>query len=303
MFKSVRSSRRRGAAVVALAALALAASNVLTSPAEGAAPPPRNTDACGTLISKPTGGNWQCTFVDNFDGGALNTNKWVVSSTARSGFRSGLTCYRSSSKNVVVRQGTVQLVAHDEGAPFTCTSPYGSFTTRYSGGAISTWGKFSQTYGRFEARAKYPTTTTQGAHAAFWLYPQKDNYGSWPASGEIDVAEWWSVRPDLTMPSLHYSGRDLWADSGWDCVVADATTWHTYAVDWSTTAMTFSIDGVPCFTRSWSGTGLLPAPAPFDRPFTMALTSGVGDETGTNIVSAATTLPASYIIDYVKVWR
>ena len=80
---------------------------------------------------------------------------------------------------------------------------------------VGTKGKFSQTYGRFEVRAKWPTADTSGIHGGFWMYPVENVYGRWPESGEIDVAEWWSSRPRLSLPSLHFDGRDKEVDSGW----------------------------------------------------------------------------------------
>ena len=41
-------------------------------------------------------------------------------------------------------------------------------------------------------------------------------------------------------------------------------------------------------------------PAPFDQPFIVALTQALG--VGANAVTAATPLPATTQIDYVRVW-
>lgn len=52
---------------------------------------------------------------------------------------------------------------------------------------LSTKGKKSITYGKVEVVAKMP----QGnwLWPAIWMMPEKDTYGPWPASGEIDIAE------------------------------------------------------------------------------------------------------------------
>ena len=49
---------------------------------------------------------------------------------------------------------------------------------------------FSQTYGKWEVRAKLPDLQTRGLQETLWLWPDNDiKYGAWPGSGEIDFAE------------------------------------------------------------------------------------------------------------------
>lgn len=290
--------RRRPAALVVACAL-VAGLFLALAPGSPAAPARSTSDACGPLLSKPSGGKWSCTFVDDFSGTSVDTGKWVVGETPTTGFHIGITCF--DKDNVVVRQGTLRLLAKDEGYTFRCANPYAPFNTRYTGGHVATNGHFAQAYGRFEVRAKYPATGP-GIHAGFWMYPQKQTYGAWPASGEIDVAEWWSNAPAYALPTLHYSGSTT-ADSGWGCRVADPTVFHTYTVEWERTEMRFSIDGQQCFRRSWTPDAPLVVPQPFDQPFVLVLGNGVGDATGSNAVGSSTTLPATYTVDYAKAWR
>ncbi len=292
--------------LLAIAALIGAGALAPLQPSASAGGPPAAalaSDACGAAIAKADGGAWQCTFVDEFGGSELDGSKWLLGETAWTGFWTGQTCFVRSAKNVAVRRGSLQLTTRREPKPFLCQSPSGSFTTQYTGGHVATRDRFAQTYGRFEVRAQYPASTTAGVHGGFWMYPATHAYGAWPASGEIDVAEWWSSDPGLVMPSLHYPGRNFFADSGWGCRVADATQWHTYTVEWGTDEMRFFIDGSMCWRRSWTPDHPLVAPQPFDQPFNLVLTMGVGEGSGTNVVSPGTQLPATYVIDYVKAWR
>lgn len=260
-------------------------------------------DACGSMIRKADGSSWKCTFVDNFTGKVVDASKWGIQDTPTTGFRMGPTCFRSARNSVAQRAGFLYLTAASTARQFTCDSPYGGYPTRYTGGMVSSWGKFSQTYGRFEARAKYPTARQPGVHGGFWLYPQKRIYGAWPLSGEIDIAEWWSSAPDLVLPTLHYPGSTFTNDSGWECTVEDVSVFHKYAAEWSPSEMRFYIDGTLCFSRVW--TPLLPllGPQPFDHPFNIALTMAVSGSPASNQVTSATELPATYVIDYVKVWE
>jgi beta-glucanase (GH16 family) len=258
---------------------------------------------CGETLLKADGSTWTCTFVDDFDETTLDPGKWTVQETVKTGFRSEQTCFTATDRNVRVADGVLQLTAQDEGVPKSCTNAFDDFTTLYTGGMIGTKGKFSQTYGRFEVRAKYPATTASGLHGGFWMLPVDNKYGPWPRSGEIDVAEWWSTDPTLVPPSLHYRGRHYAADTGWECRISDVTGFHTYTVEWQPTGLDFFVDGSLCFSRTPEPEEPLVPPQPFDQPFSLILNFQVGMPTGTNKVTSATPFPATYEVDYVKAWR
>jgi beta-glucanase (GH16 family) len=294
--------RRRPRLLAAGALLALgllAPVQATTGPGAQAA----TSDACGAVLTKADGTTWTCSFVDDFDGKALDPSKWITQQTSLTGFRSGQTCFTTSDKNIKVLRGELSLTARMERGKFLCKSPSGDFTTIYTGGMIGTRTKFSQAYGRFEVRAKYPDVAVSGVHGGFWMYPLNNTYGAWPASGEIDVAEWFSNDPTLVLPSLHYNGRDASLDSGWGCRVTDPWNYHTYTLDWEPTGISVAIDGTTCFSRVAEPDSPLMWPQPFDKPFSMILNMGVGPGSGSNAVTSATPLPATYVVDYAKAWR
>lgn len=255
-------------------------------------------DCGGVTPPKPGGGTYVCTFADDFDGREVDTSKWLLADTSESGFSTASTCF--TPDNVRVRGGELQLLTTKTLLSTRCESPLGSHFTRYRGGSLSTWGRFAQVYGRFEARISYPDARGGGVHANFWLNPRDRAYGAWPHSGEIDVAEWFSARPDRAYPSLHYAGRTQ-ADTGWSCVAGDPTSYHTYALEWTPRAMHFYYDGRLCFSRAWTPDAPLSAPAPFDKAFHMAVTNGAGGMW--NAPAPGTRFPATMSVDYVRVWR
>ena len=255
------------------------------------------SDACGARIAKPGGGLWDCSFVDDFNGASLDTTKWAVQDTSKSGFYMNKTCFQPG-KGYAVGGGNLTLTV-DRSKSFQCKKPIGGFRTNALGGAISTYGKFTQTYGRYEARIKFPAYQARGLHGGFWMNPQDLTYGRWPASGEIDVSEWYSAKIDQAFPSLHYRGSTD-ADTELDCVVPATDQFHTYTVEWSATSMQFYYDGQLCFDRMWSPTGMK-APAPFDKPFTASLIAAQG--AGWNSPDTKTPKLAATVVDYVKVWR
>lgn len=295
-----RGIARKGSIAGGMLALVMAMVPVGTADAAKGRPgkPGSSTsDACGTLLPKSSGGNWSCSFVDNFDGSSLDTNKWVAQNTALSGFFVGSTCFLPG-EGYAVGSGELRLTLTKR-APFDCKTPWGSVPAEYVGGAVSTYSKFSQTYGRFEARMKFPSYTGAGLHGGFWMNPQVRTYGAWPASGEIDVAEWFSGLADKAYPSLHYTGRTT-ADTGWNCSIGAADVFHTFAVEWFSTHMDFYYDGKLCFSRSWYPTDVTP-PAPFDHAFLPSLLAVAGQ--GWNAPTAETPTTATTTVDYVKVWK
>lgn len=261
------------------------------------------SDECGEVLTKADGSAWECTFVDEFQGRDLDRDNWLVGESSWSGYRLGQTCFTAERKNVMVRGGALALTAQDEGRPFVCRTPSGDFTTQYTGGHVTTRDAFAQAYGRFEVRAKFPTGRTPGLHGAFWMMPAEPTYGPWPHSGEIDVAEWRSAFGEYVLPSLHYAGRSWWDDTGWGCTQADVSRYHTYVLEWGPDEMRFYQDGELCFRRSWVPDDPLVAPQPFDQPFHLILTMGVGKDSGGNAVSDGTEFPGEFAIDHVKAWQ
>jgi beta-glucanase (GH16 family) len=252
--------------------------------------------SCGPTVDKSSGGQWVCTFADDFNGSTLDQAKWQVTTTSTIGFtQSARECYVDDPGHVKVADGLLTLTATRLPSPAPC----GTFTSPYQSGMVFGKDRFAQAYGRFEVRAKLPAGT--GFQPALWMYPQDLAYGD--RSGEIDIAESFGAT-DVVSPHIHVhdaTGTDH--PQGGDCHVPDAAgTFHTYTVEWSPDAITFIYDGVPCTTiRKWdTGPPLIP-PQPFDQPFFMLLQLGLGY--GPNAPSAGTSFPGALQIDYVRVWR
>jgi len=260
--------------------------------------------ACGPALTKPTGGYWHCTFADNFNGKALNRRHWVPQQTANSGYLVGPECYVDSPHNIAVAGGVLRLTARKEAAPFGCVNPTGNFVTQYTGASVTTHKLFTQTYGRFDVRARFPHVTGAGSHSALWLYPQDPSfYGASPASGEIDIGEYYSAYPDRVVPFVHYnSASSNPHNTNTSCLVNEAWKWHRYSVEWTSKSITVKYDGRTCLVNRWNPAAPLKKPAPFDKPYLIALTQALG--LGSNAFNASTTtLPLTTEIDWVHVYR
>ena len=175
----------------------------------------------------------------------------------------------------------------------------------YTSARIHTRDRFALRYGRVEARIRLPGG--QGIWPAFWMLPQADQYGTWAASGEIDVMEAVNLGGsggNNVHGTIHYGGE--WPNnvqSGEAYVVpANATTgFHTYAVEWDASEIRWYVDGVLyAMQNSWYSTGGS-FPAPFDQHFYILLNVAVGGNWPGN-PDASTAFPVVMEIDWVRVY-
>jgi beta-glucanase (GH16 family) len=283
---------------------ALAPTSATGTPTTQSAPTTQATPApapCGgKRPQKPTGGNYTCSFDDEFNGTTINTSRWKVATTALSGLSSpNRDCYVALPANISESYGSLHLTASKADAPFTCESPRGDFRAKSTAASLTTRDRFSQAYGRFEFRARFPQATTTGVHSALWMNPADNAYGPWPRSGEIDVAEWFSSDVGYVYPSLHYSSQRFGLSS--KCAVATPGDWHLYAVDWTSTTMTFLYDGVVCWTTDWKPGWPMKSPQPFDKPFNIVMNQVFGG--GWNDVTPLTPTSATMDVDWVRAWK
>lgn len=278
----------------------------------GASPAP----TCGGEVPPPAqaGYQWTCSFDDEFDAStgdasSLNRSWWGPQVSTQSGFTTGLlgltpTCYEDSKNNIWISGGTLHLSVVRQPFPFFC----GPLLTQYTGGMVSTLGRFSQTYGRFEVRALLPQTTVAGLQETLWLWPVNGTrYGSWPASGEIDFAEFFSEYYWLDVPTIHYLDDPTTSNPQTDTNVATSdscpikrTQYNDYAVVWQPGRLQITINGTTCLIDNYQPSNVR-SPAPFDQPFFIVLTQGLGIES--NAVNFLTPLPATMSIDYVRAWQ
>lgn len=266
------------------------------SPAGAVAPPVSPGDCGPTVLTKADGTPWVCTFGDEFNGNKLDLTKWTPQLTATSGFDQAGACYTDSTNNISVSGGVLKLTNKRAAFASTCKSPRGNFSTRNTSGMVSTYTKFTQTYGRFEMKAKFSTSRQPGIQSAFWMYPEVTD-AVWPINGEIDIAEWYSKYPDLVIPFLHYQSSylDPYSTKNTCKVPNVGGTWHTYAVEWTPTYISFIYDDQVCLTNVAAA-----GKYPFNKAYMLALTQLVG--TGPNAPNWMTPSTNTMQVEYVRGW-
>ncbi len=271
---------------------------VSTAPA--AAPAPAPVDECGVRPAKADGTWWSCTLADDFDGTTLDRDVWLPQTVFATGERLGrYACYRDHPDNVAVAGGALHLTVRQSAVPFGCALlSWGSAT--HSAGMVTTYHRFSQRYGRFEARIRSTAASAPGLQEAFWLWPDDRQTIPvlWPEAGEIDIAETYSAHPDLAIPFLHYTANDNGGpvpgvNTAWSCRAARGV-YTTYTLEWTARRLEVFVDGRSCLVNT-SGD-----PA-FQRSYILALTQALG--VGGNAHTGAAPLPATMSVDYVRVWE
>ena len=134
---------------------------------------------------------------------------------------------------------------------------------------MTTKGKFSWKYGRFEARIKMPKG--KGVWPAFWLMPQDSVYGGWASSGELDIVEVIGDKANTNWGTIHYG--DKWpknVHTGDHLVLPSgdlSDDFHTYAVEWEEGVIRWYFDGKLYQTQTKWYTKAAPFPAPFNQNF------------------------------------
>ncbi len=275
------------------AALLVVAGCLATDEPSPATVGPAAPDPCGEPVLRPSGTPWRCTFADNFEGGALDPDRWAPLTTLASGARQP-ECRIDDPANIAVSDGVLTLTALRTAEPITCKSAKGDYRTRLTAGGITTSKRFAQAFGRVEIRAALPAYRGVGFHSALWLYPQAEAYGAWPASGEIDLAEYRTGLPDTVVPTVHFQRAGQHAVvADYTCAVENPEEFHTYLLVWTPDGISFSYDGEVCLTVG--------AGRPFDQPFFLILNQSHGIHG--NAPDETTPKSATMTIDSVKVWR
>lgn len=174
----------------------------------------------------------------------------------------------------------------------------------YKTGGVQTLGKVDFKYGKVEVCARF-ARSAQGGWPAIWMMPARPMYPGWPDGGEIDIME--QLNHDTYVwQTIHNYYRDVLGQNNPNHTATagyDTGQFNVYALQWSSDALIFSVNGVIKLTYS---NLRLPDEAekkqwPFDAPFYLILNQALG---GAGTWPGAITdaqLPAKMEVDWVRV--
>jgi beta-glucanase (GH16 family) len=252
---------------------------------------------------------WTLVWSDEFDrDGAPDPQNW----TYERGFVRNQEHQWYQPENATVRNGMLVIEARRETKPnptYVAGSTdwrRGRDSIRYTSASLTTRGLHGWRYGRFEMRAKIDVRP--GMWPAFWTV---GDGGRWPASGEIDIMEYYR---DMLLANVAWadsSGRAAWDDSRLPLdSLAPASTrdrwaerFHVWRMDWDEQAIRLSVDGRLLNTTDLSatvnrdGTGI----NPLRQAHHVILNLAVGGTQGGD--PSGTAFPGRYEVDWVRVYR
>lgn len=198
--------------------------------------------------------NWKLVWNDEFDGNALDTEKWSFRRYFWGKLSPTFTdegvevCGDSTMKINLIKKGEDYYSAHLQTGSLTFDLPKdkGYEHKMWPFGAKET-PKFMHKFGYYEIRCKLPKNP--GWHAAFWL--QAPGIGSHPDPAQC------GVECDIMENYLQHTEGKMLCGNGWNGYGAETRWyghfefpyvetedgWHTYGVDWQEDGYIFYADG------------------------------------------------------------
>jgi beta-glucanase (GH16 family) len=238
--------------------------------------------------------NWQFEttpmWEDNFTT-TIDPAKWNFE-TGGNGWGNNELQYYTNGNNSTISNGNLVITAKKEA----------NSGSGYTSSRMTTKGKGDFLYGRFEVRAKLPKG--RGTWPAIWMLHTNPEYGTWPASGEIDIMEHVGFDQNKVHFSVHTSAfnHTIGTQKTANKVVPTASDdFHVYRLDWTPYAVKGYIDGVSYFEFINNNAGF--TAWPFNRKFFLILNVAVGGNWGGAQGVDDTVFPASMQVDYVKVFK
>ena len=244
---------------------------------------------------------WRLVWSDEFNArnsSAVDATKWSFDIGGHGWGNNELETYTSRASNAHVEDGSLVITVVKE----TFTGP-DKITRDYTSARLLTRKKFSQQYGRFEARIKIPFG--QGIWPAFWMLGENIEAVHWPNCGEIDIMENIGREPSTVHGTFHGPGYSGGKGVSAAYTLANgekfADDFHIFAVEWEPNVIRIYADGKLYSTRTPAD---LPAGASwvFDHPFFLILNVAVGGGWPGN-PDDTTVFPQRMLVDYVRVYQ
>jgi beta-glucanase (GH16 family) len=258
------SASRAGRRLAVAAVLsALLLPALATGPADAATPGKSAAVRSAQAAKKPKS-SWSLRSTVKFSGSTLPTGCGPYTGKYTAGDSAW------SSKDVAMSKGLLKLKLEKRK---TSGQPYSS-------GAIGCWD-WSQTYGKFEIKAKAPVG--KGIDSYITLSPNKVN-----KVNALTSLELLAPGPDTAYVNNGNGTKSELAQAAGSYGGA----YHTYVIEWAPKHLRITVDGTEIFwsTNSYKGSRWI------------SLVTSNGD-TLTGVPDAATTLPATFQIDEMKIYK
>jgi len=169
----------------------------------------------------------------------------------------------------------------------------------YTSARVKTEGKFSFKYGKVEARIKMPKS--EGTCFALWMLSENEEYGIWPNSGEIDIAEYVKHKPNTIYQCVHSLRGSKTIQTQ---LASDPTdSFKIYSIEWNERNISFFIDGVKTEEQSYLIEKDDHRYWPFDKEFHLLISLSIGGNFERDTHINPDTFGETVEIDWIKVYE
>ena len=241
---------------------------------------------------------WALVWNDEFDGPALNLEKWSYEIGGHGWGNNELQYYSDDDSTAFIQDG--KLVIRADLVPQGTGS---SDNLRYfSSARLRTSGKGDWRYGRIEVKAKL--ALGQGIWPAIWMLPTDWMYGGWPESGEIDIMEHVGYDPGRVHGSIHtgsYNHKINTQRGGSKLLDKISSKFYVYAIEWYEDRIDFLINDSKYFSFLNDGKNDFNT-WPFNQRFHLLINIAVGGD-WPGSPDETTQFPTEMELEYVSVYE
>lgn len=242
----------------------------------------------------PSNQGWKLAWSDEFfNEGLPDSANWSYNTGGHGWGNNELEYYtKEGSGNAFVRDGMLHIVAKKEQKE----------KNSYTSARLVTAKKHSWKYGRIEARLQLPKGV--GLWPAFWMLGGNINEADWPKCGEIDIMEHVGYMPNTILGTIHTEAFNhvKGTQRGGEYKIDNPYhQFHIYAVEWDADKISFYVDDHQYM--EFSNEHKTVAEWPFDQPFFIIINLAIGGNLGGAKGVDESAFPATYLIDFVRVWQ
>ena len=241
---------------------------------------------------------WALVWNDEFDGPALNLEKWSYEIGGHGWGNNELQYYSDDDSTAFIQDGKLVLRADivPQGTGSADNLRY------FSSARLRTSGKGDWRYGRIEVKAKL--ALGQGIWPAIWMLPTDWMYGGWPESGEIDIMEHVGYDPGRVHGSIHtgsYNHKINTQRGGSKLLDKISSKFYVYAIEWYEDRIDFLIDDAKYFSFQNDGKNDFNT-WPFNQRFHLLINIAVGGD-WPGSPDETTQFPTEMEVEYVRVYE
>ena len=244
-----------------------------------------------------TWGDYKLVWSDEFDGTALDETVWTYNTGGGGWGNNEKQYYTTRPENIRVQNGMLEIEARKEQYE----------NNEYTSARIMSKNKKTFTYGKMEARIKFPGG--KGTWPAFWMM---GNTGNWPNCGEIDIIEHIGSQDTRASFALHTVMKNGTKGNNWAKThffdYPLSADFHTYGIEWAQEekegkdVIRFFVDDVQ-YAEVWEEQIDNNDYWPFNKPFFFIINLAIGGNMGGQVDDAIFDQQRIMYVDWVRVWQ